>query len=51
MTLAIILVLVALIGFAIYKRDSVKASFQIFRVGFFIEAKNIDRADKDDKIQ
>jgi hypothetical protein len=51
MTLAIILVLVSLIGFAIYKRDSVKASFQIFRVGFFIEAKNNDRTDKGDKIQ
>jgi hypothetical protein len=49
MTLAIILILVALIGFAIYKRDSVKASFQIFRVGFFIEAKNNDPVDKKEK--
>jgi hypothetical protein len=51
MTLAIILVLVALIGFAIYKRDSVRASFQVFRIGFFIEAKNNERADKNDKIE
>jgi hypothetical protein len=50
-TLTIVLILVALIGFAIYKRDFVKASFQVFRVGFFIEAKNFDRTDKEDKIQ
>jgi hypothetical protein len=46
MTAAIIILVLCLIAFAIWKKDSVQASFKLFWIGFSIEAKNNPPKDK-----
>jgi uncharacterized membrane protein YsdA (DUF1294 family) len=36
----IVILLTLLIAFAIYKKDCVRASFKLYRIGFSIEAKD-----------
>jgi len=40
MTALVVVLVIVLIAFAIYKKDSVRASFKIYRIGFSLEAKN-----------
>ena len=40
MTAFILILVILLIGFAIYKKDSVRASFRLYRIGFSLEAKD-----------
>jgi hypothetical protein len=46
MTALVVVLVVVLIGFAIYKKDSVRASLKIYRIGFSLEAKDNPRGDK-----